>query len=248
MRFIILAFLTALSVPAIASSAPRPAEHGDFSHYTFALTWQPGICTTDEGCLPNQPRSPLIGLHGLWASRPQALIRSGITDRTWWSRGCDYYARSTAAPPIGSRLRQTLESVMPHFEHDLLVHEYDKHVRCFGFDATAFFTTELRMRQAVAESAFGRYLVSEAGNMVTHVAVTTHFASAFSTDKRTSLQLQCGRDSAGRTVLTQFWITIRTAELGEFPKPSSLMNALTDQDTCPAVFRVPAWRPSLMTR
>ncbi len=235
-------FLVVALVPAIAGATLKPAAHGDFGHYTFALTWQPGICGTGGGCLRDQPHAPWIGLHGLWASRPRALIESGVTDREWWSRGCDYYRHDSSAPPISSGLRRALDAVMPHFRDSLLTHEYDKHVACFGFNATTFFSTELAMRRAVVASAFGRYLVSQAGRNVSHAAVSSQFVSAFSTDKRTSVQLRCERNAAGQTVLTQFWITIRTGEVDRFPSASSLMNALTDQDTCPPVFLVPAWR------
>jgi ribonuclease I len=219
-----------------------PAKHGDFAHYTFALTWQPGICSTDGGCRSDQPRAPLIGLHGLWASRPQQLIRRGITDPQWWSKGCDYYVHSAAPPPIDARLRRTLYEVMPHFRQSLLTHEYDKHVQCFGFGASAFFTTELAMRHAVAAGSFGRFLISQTGHVVTRAAVSARFLSAFSTDEARSLQLQCGRNRAGQTVLTQFWITIRTSELAAFPRAVSLMNSPVNEDTCPATFRVPAWQ------
>ncbi|MHB8434084.1 MAG: ribonuclease T2 family protein [Candidatus Tyrphobacter sp.] len=219
-----------------------PARHGDFAHYTFALTWQPGICSTDGGCLRDQPRLPLIGLHGLWASRPRQLIRSGVTDPQWWSRGCDFYVHSTAAPRLDAYLHWALGNVMPHFAHGLLTHEYDKHVQCFGFDPAAFFSTELAMRHAVVEGGFGRFLVSQTGRTVTHAAVAYRFRLAFSTDETRSLQLQCGRNRAGQTVLTQFWITIRTSELAAFPRAVSLMNSPVNEDTCPATFRVPSWQ------
>ena len=240
----VFALLALVLASPIAAAPLKPAVHGDFGHYTFALTWQPGICATDEGCLPNQPKKPLIGLHGLWASRPRKLIEAGVVDREWWSKGCDYYDHSDAAPPLGSALLQQLDAVMPHFEHSLLVHEYDKHVQCFKFDPTTFFSTELAMRHAVVESAFGKYLMAQAGRDVRHDAVIARFRSAFSTSHGTSLQLQCGRTAAGQTVLTQFWITIRTGEIGAFPQAASLMDALTNQDTCPATFRVPAWPSS----
>lgn len=233
-----------LAFALVAASAPgtlKPALHGDFDHYTFALTWQPGICTTDGGCLPDQPRVPLIGLHGLWASRPHGLIEQGITDPQWWSKGCDYYVHSDASPPLGAALRRSLDGVMPHFEHSLLTHEYDKHVQCFGFDPTTFFSTELAMREALVESAFGKYLVARAGHVVTHEAVTAQFDSAFSTRASASLQLQCEQNDTGQVVLTQFWVTIRADAVAAFPRAGSLMDAPTNQDTCPASFLVPAW-------
>lgn len=222
-------------------AALTPASHGDFGHYTFALTWQPGICQTEEGCVPSQPHAPLIGMHGLWASLPTDLSSQGVVNQQWWSRGCDYYHHSSEAPPLSPQLHAQVEAVMPQFEHDLLDHEYDKHVQCFGFDPTAFFTTELSMRSAVASSAFGAYLIAQAGHDVDHGAVIAQFERAFSTPHGTALQLQCGKVPAGIEVLTQFWITIPTAHLAQFPAPAAFMDTPTNQDTCPQRFRIPAW-------
>jgi len=218
-----------------------PAQHGDFDHYTLALTWQPGICSTDTGCRADQPKTPLIGLHGLWASTPRSLAASGVIDPQWWSKGCDYYHHSDDAPPLDPSLQAQLDAVMPHFTHSLLTHEYDKHVQCFGFDAAQFFTTALSMRDAVASSAFGTYLTGEAGQHVRHADVVRHFAAAFATTHPTALQLQCAENGAGDIVLTQFWITIATNEINAFPKPISLIATPTDQDTCPDSFLIPAW-------
>jgi ribonuclease I (enterobacter ribonuclease) len=233
----ILCFVAAL----VLLGALEPAQHGDFEHYTFALTWQPGICRTGEGCLADQPHRPLIGLHGLWASRPAGLIARGVTDPQWWSRGCDFYHRSTQPPPIASSLVRRLDAVMPHFERSLLVHEYDKHVQCFGFDATQFFSTELRMRAAVASSAFGAYLATHVDRRVTHAALTAAFEGAFHTPHGASLQLECGKDTRGREVLTQFWMQLRAGEIGAFPAPRVFMDSPSNEDTCPATFLIPGF-------
>jgi ribonuclease I len=219
----------------------RPSQHADFGHYTFALTWQPGICSTDGGCSRNQPHTPLIGLHGLWASRPQALIARHVPVREWWSRGCDLYSYSDAPPPISPALARSLDAVMPHFRESLLTHEYDKHVRCFGFDPSLFFTTELRMRDAVVASRFGRYLIAMRGRRVARAEVSARFDAAFATRAATSLQLECGRNADGITVLTQLWITIRARALGAFPRSPSFVNAVEKQTNCPATFLVPDW-------
>jgi ribonuclease I len=226
---------------ACAATTPIPRTHVDFDHYTFALTWQPGICSTEEGCQSAQPHAPLIGLHGLWASRPQGLIKARVPVQEWWSKGCGHYRSTNAAPPISATLHRQLESVMPQFSDDLLVHEYDKHVVCFGFDPTAFFSMELAMRSAVSRSTFGTYLVRSAGSRVTHAAVVAEFNTTFHTAATTSLQLQCEEDRAGRDVLTQLWITIKASDLGEFPRGTALMNAKTNQDSCPTVFLIPSW-------
>jgi ribonuclease I (enterobacter ribonuclease) len=236
--------LLGLLAAAAARAAPlQAARYGDFAHYTFALTWQPGFCSTDGGCLRDQPHTVLIGLHGLWASRPQSLIRRGISDPQWWSRGCDYYHHSDSAPRLPPATLTRLHAVMPHLKDSLLTHEYDKHVQCFGFDPQTFFQTELRMRLEVADSAFGRYLtVTARGHEVRHADVIQAFTRAFGTDQSSALQLRCGRNQLGQAVLTQLWITLYKDALSRFPRDDSFMNAPIPQDNCPRRFRVPDWQ------
>ena len=236
--------LLALLAPVIAGAmSPKPARHGDFGHYTFALTWQPGFCSTDEGCLRDEPRESLIGLHGLWASRPRALIARGISAPKWWRHGCDCFHHSDRAPRLSAETLGQLRVLMPHLKHDLLRHEFDKHVQCFSFDAESFFDTELRVRRRVVESPFGHYLMSTArGRDVRRKEVIAAFAHAFDTRQWAALQLRCGHDHRGRVVLTQLWITLHADALARFPGNGSLMNAPIAQSNCPRTFRVPVWR------
>jgi ribonuclease I (enterobacter ribonuclease) len=239
----LLLLMLGLLAAAGARAAPlQAARYADFAHYTFALTWQPGFCSTDGGCLPDQPHTVLIGLHGLWASRPQSLIRRGISDPQWWSGGCDYYHHSDSAPQLPPATLQRLNAVMPHLKDSLLTHEYDKHVQCFGFDPQTFFQTELQMRRGVIASAFGRYLTGTArGREVRHADVIQAFSRDFGTSQLSALQLRCGRNERGQMVLTQLWITLYKNALPRFPRDDSFMNAPIPQDNCPARFRVPDW-------
>jgi ribonuclease I (enterobacter ribonuclease) len=240
----LLVLLLGLLASAGARAAPLvAARNGDFAHYTFALTWQPGFCSTDGGCLPEQPHTVLIGLHGLWASRPQSLIRRGISAPQWWSRGCDYYHHSDSAPRLPPATLLSLNAVMPRLKDSLLTHEYDKHVQCFGFDPQTFFQTELRMRREVTDSAFGRYLTATArGQEISRAEVIRAFTRDFGTNQSAALQLRCGRNAQERVVLTQLWITLYRDALSRFPRDDSFMNAPIAQDNCPARFLVPDWQ------
>ncbi len=228
-----------------AATVLAPARHGDFAHYTFALTWQPGFCATDGGCAASQPTNVLIGLHGLWASRPQSLIKRGVSAPQWWHRGCDYFHHSDGKPPLSPATRQAIMAVMPHLRHSLLKHEYDKHVQCFEFGAERFFKVALHLRKRVADSAFGHYLKESArGHRVKRNRIVSAFLHSFGTHNRRALQLRCGMDKHGRHVLTQLWITFHSGAVKSFPRPASLMNAPIPQDNCPAVVYVPGWPPA----
>ena len=247
----ILVLVLALGASTAMPSLPGAMVHADFEYYTLALTWQPGICDVNEPpptggsaperCAQGQPHEPLIGLHGLWPDRPQLLIRAGVPVASWWKDGCDLLHHSSDPPQLPAALAAEVASVMPHFRANLLTHEYDKHVQCLGFDAASFFSVAIAMRQAVAESSFGRYLIMDAGHVARHEDVRTAFMRSFGTLKGRALQLRCGRNPAGTVVLTQLWIGVRARELATFPKDQSLAVPRVDEDNCPTTFLVPSW-------
>jgi ribonuclease I len=228
-----------------------PAQYPDFDVYTFALTWQPGVCSVDDGpllgpglhdrCSADQAHTPLIGVHGLWPSMPQELIKTNVDVQQWFARGCDLLHHSDAPPALSGDLQAKLATAMPQLSSSLLTHEYDKHVQCFGFDPDQFFTTELLMRQAVAESAFGRYLVAHVGTTIARNDVHAAFEEAFATSDGRALQLECAPDGTGRQILTQFWITLHANAIGSFPAASALTHTPIDQDGCPDAFFIPSW-------
>ncbi len=242
-RLFVLFLLLLLPAQACAlGKAPIiPSRHGDFGHYTFALTWQPGFCRV-EHCLPDQPEGALIGLHGLWPSRPMSLVRRNIPAPAWWRKGCAFYPRDTHPLDLVPGTRRTLDELMPHLPFSLLRHEYEKHAQCFGYDAEAFFRTALHMRQAVVDSAFGRYLERRArGHEVRRAQVVAVFRKTFHARAPRALQLRCGKGRHGRVLLAQLWITVPRKALGRFPQGDALMNAPIPQDNCPARFVVPDW-------
>ncbi|GBQ29556.1 ribonuclease T2 family protein [Gluconacetobacter sacchari] len=235
---------TAVSPPApMAGSVVNPPAHGDFGHYTLALTWQPGFCASGPGCRPDQPKTPLIGLHGLWASRPQPLIAQGVPPQRWWGAGCDIYPGQDDKAPVTvtSETKQGLDQSVAHLSHSLVDHEYHKHVQCFGIPAETFFHTALDLRARVAGSDFGTTLRAWQGRVVSKDAVMRAFRATFHSETERALQLRCEHDHAGHDVLTQLWFTIKREHVGDFPRASAFIRAPEDQDDCPATFLVPAW-------
>lgn len=236
-----------LAAAAFAGSAHaadlKPARHADFPRYTYALTWQPGFCSTGEGCLPEQSHEVRIGLHGLWASEPQSLIDQKVPVHQWWAKGCSFFPHILTVPAMPPEVQSELKEVMPQLKDDLQLHEYVKHVQCFGFPAHQFFETALKMRQAVVDSDFGDYLLEQAGQTRTRQELQDAFVKAFGTDQRRSLQLQCGKDKQGRNVLTQFWFTLQADKLAAYPAAESFVNTPDGEyeDSCGAAFLLPNW-------
>lgn len=234
-----LVFALSALVCAQADSPLSPRQHGDFEHYTLALTWQPGFCA-DGRCAADQNHDLHIGLHGLWASRPQDLVARHIPAPKWWSRGCDFYHHSDAAPQLAGATTRNLERVMPQLDPSLLTHEYDKHVQCFGFDTQRFFATELDLRQRIATSPLGDWLRHHAGQRVARADLLAEFDRAFHTNKTDALQLRCSGPDDAR-YLSQLWFTIPRTQLAAFPRNAGLMNAPIAEHNCPAHLRVPEW-------
>ncbi|GBQ70117.1 ribonuclease I [Ameyamaea chiangmaiensis NBRC 103196] len=235
----------------VAAPTPVATAHGDFRHYTLALTWQPGFCATVPGCVAGQPRAPLIGLHGLWASRPQSLIRDHVPAPTWWAKGCALFDapgtdETPVDPPVTAQTRDALDRVVPRLASSLTAHEYVKHARCFGFAPDTFFRTALSLRSRLADSAFGQWLQRQAGQDVAHDAVLSAFAADPHVRGATplpagALQLRCERDTAGRTILTQLWLTVSPTKLALFPNAEAALSPPEAQDNCPARFVIPNW-------
>ncbi|WP_068170534.1 ribonuclease T2 family protein [Neokomagataea thailandica] len=230
------------TVPKEASLTPH--EHGDFRHDTLALTWQPGFCLPDKpghNCLADQPRTPLIGLHGLWASEPSSLEAQGIPVQKWWMQGCGLLGEADGALTLRPETAADLAAVMPHFEHPLVVHEYTKHVQCFGYPADDFFVTAMSLRTRFEASAVGRYVTSLAGSKVQRDDVLAQIQRLSGVTAERGLQFQCSKRADGTAVLSQIWMTLNPQKLDAFPQSGSFMSSPFDQNSCPASFIVPSW-------
>lgn len=235
--------------------APSPAttttlslaapQHGDFGHYTLALTWQPGFCTGPEGssCQADQPKTPLIGLHGLWASRPSDLIKAQVPVTTWWRKGCSLYEGDAASPPptFSKALSHRLSEVVAHTHSDLVAHEYSKHVHCFGMDGEQFFSVASQLRDRFEQLPSARHLTAESGMVIEKADLTRQIEADTGPLPERGVQFQCNKTPQGQSVLAQVWFTLKPDSLSSFPKTDAFMSSPQVQDNCPARFLVPQW-------
>ncbi|GAN61668.1 hypothetical protein ACI01nite_24620 [Acetobacter cibinongensis] len=221
-------------------------QHGDFGHYTLALTWQPGFCSGPKGnsCNADQPREPLVGLHGLWASRPSDLIKTNVPVTTWWQKGCALYTPGATlpAPHLSAPLTQRLAELVAHTHSNLVDHEYKKHVQCFGMDGEQFFTAAATLRDRFASLPAARYLESSAGQVITKTDLSQRIQADTGALPDRGVQFQCNKDAQNRTILSQIWFTLKPDHLSSFSRAEAFLSSPQLQDNCPARFLVPEWQ------
>ncbi len=218
-----------------------------FAHYTFAMLWQPGVCATwtrvgaaCDDLTPASRASQQWSLHGLWASRPQQLIASGMEPKTWWQHGCFWFRNQSMAPhdscslpslELSPAVSRELTANMPMRKVCLDRHEYYKHEACIGEKPDPFFQTALRLLRDVNASSFTAYVRDHHGQWVKRNDLLRAYGTAFHLPNAKSLELRCeskdnhsGHELQGEgTILTEAWITIRASALQEFPRPGAFM-------------------------
>ena len=126
--FVLLALMT------IGHAVAGPKAAGKFDYYVLALSWSPSWCALQgdgQGASQCDGRRNLgFTLHGLW---PQH------------ERGWPSFCLTTERPPDGQMAR-AMADIMG--SDRLAWHQWDKHGRCSGLSAEAYF--------AVSREAYGR--------------------------------------------------------------------------------------------
>ncbi len=227
---------------SLSAWALQPARLGDFTEYTFAMSWHPGFCARQSGA-PECARQAGLTLHGLWASLPARLEADGMDTPQWWREGCDHLIGKVpeknfcalAPLSLSPEVRGRLEQVMPGTQSCLERHEYAKHAACFGFDPNAFFRRSIELFDSVSQSSFGA-LLSSAGRMeIDREALIGAYADAFGTRDTRSLKLICDVHD-GQAWLSSVEIGITREGLDAFPAAASLTPLLPGN--CPKRIRL----------
>ncbi len=118
---------------------------GRFDYYVLSLDWSPSWCAlggTSRGaaeCAAGQKRG--FVLHGLW---PQ--FEHG------WPSYCD-----TTAPPPSPGIRETMAQIMG--SPAAVAHQWDKHGRCAGLSAKAYFNTAQKAFERIRRPAILRQIL-----------------------------------------------------------------------------------------
>lgn len=235
--FVLVALLGPLA--SFSVWALQPGQLGDFSEYTFAMSWHPGYCTGQRGAPECDSPGAGLTLHGLWASLPDRLKAEGMDTPQWWREGCDHVTGKVpeknfcalAPVPLSSDVRGRLEQVMPGTQRCLERHEYVKHAACFGFDEDAFFRKNIEFFDIVGQSSFGALLAAPERREIQRNELIRAYGDAFGTRDTRSLKLVCDVHD-GRAWLSSVEIGITREGLDAFPAAASLTPLL--RGNCPA--------------
>lgn len=224
--------------PAWASSFPGSGalESEDFDHYTLALTWHPGFCTTHSSP-PRECREPSLReasqqgfvLHGLWPSLPERFAARGVDRSRWWRDGCfldepradGSFCRAHPPFDFPGELDDALDAAMPGRASCLDRYQYAKHAACFELPEEEYFAVSLALMEAVNDSAFGAFVALNQGGEVERNELIAAFEAAFGEGTGRALRLECkGR---GNRTLTEVRIGIDAERLDDFPDAGSLV-------------------------
>ncbi|TFH87802.1 ribonuclease I [Billgrantia azerbaijanica] len=228
--------LAPLAAAQPAASALTRLERDDFDHYTLALTWHAGFCTT-QSRPPRECREPALHegasrgfvLHGLWPSLPERFAAQGVDRRRWWREGCFLETPRAdggfcrAHPPFGlpAPLADALDDAMPGRASCLDRYQYAKHAACFALAPADYFAASLELQDAVNDSAFGAFVALNQGGTVARNDLIGAFEAAFGQGTGRALRLHCG--GRGNRVLTEVRIAIAADRLDDFPAAESLV-------------------------
>lgn len=267
-----LAMALALSGPAMARSGAEPAapsapsalaalaalsgrsDGSGFAHYTLALTWHPGFCSTRRQP-PRECRDASLSrgaadgfvLHGLWPSLPARFAKQGVVRQEWWRQGCFIESPRAsgsfcrAHPPfhLPTSLDQSLDRAMPGRASCLDRYQYAKHAACLALPVDDYFAAAVALRDTVNASAFGDFVNQHRGGEVARNALITVFEAVFGEDTGRALRLECG--GRGNRVLTEIRIGIDAERLAAFPDAPSLV--ALGRGRCASRVRVMAGTP-----
>ncbi|NIC06954.1 ribonuclease T2 family protein [Billgrantia bachuensis] len=228
--------LLLLASAAPADTAMEPLHAENFEHYTLALTWHPGFCSTRsrpprECREPSQQAQTARGfvLHGLWPSLPRRFAEQGIDRRRWWQEGCFLeepradggFCRAHPPFDLDEALADSLDEAMPGRASCLDRYQYAKHAACLGLPEEDYFATSVTLVEIVNESAFGAFVALNQGGEVNRNDLIAAFEAAFGEGSGRALRLEChGR---GNRILTEVRIGIAADRLADFPARDSLV-------------------------
>ena len=132
------AFVFLFAVVAFAQTDKRQNAPGEFDFYVLSLSWSPSYCeasaernggrTSDQQC----------------AGRPYAFVVHGLWPQ--YDRGFPSYCK-VPAPRLNRGIVGGMLDLMP--SPRLVYHEWDRHGKCSGLPAGAYFETVRKARSVV---------------------------------------------------------------------------------------------------
>ena len=210
-------------------------QYADFDRYVLALSWQTGFCQSMHERNRNEPaecktqqeqndKRTFLTVHGLWPGLPKSVAARGVDEKRWMRYGCSTRpvpnmaeARGSQkcqapAPALSTDIASKLAGVMPGAggQSCLERYEFAKHGACFGFNPNAYFGTMVRLNNEFKQSAFGEFLATNYGKVVTRKAFNKALEKSWGNDAVKAVKLTCNGNPA---YLTEMQISLDAAKI-----------------------------------
>lgn len=236
-------------------------QYADFDRYVLALSWQTGFCQSMHERNRNEPaecktqqeqndKRTFLTVHGLWPGLPKSVAARGVDEKRWMRYGCSTRpvpnmaeARGSQkcqapAPALSTDIASKLVGVMPGAggQSCLERYEFAKHGACFGFNPNAYFGTMVRLNNEFKQSAFGDFLATNYGKVVTRKAFNKALEKSWGNDAVKAVKLTCNGNPA---YLTEMQISLAAAKINS-PLNESSFATQRNPGNCAKQFRLDA--------
>jgi ribonuclease T2 len=194
--------------------------------YVLALSWEPAFC---EG-LPDKAEcvsmtaeradTKQFSLHGLWP-QPRRNVFCGVGQKDVAADDQHRWA-DLPEPEISPATMAALSAVMPGTQSMLERHEWIKHGTCYPEKSPdRYFSDEVRLTQAVNQSAVGDFARANAGKDIQSADLLAAFDKAFFAGAGSRVRVACKPDG-GRQLITEITIGLK----GDIPSGASLADLM----------------------
>ncbi len=183
---------------------PKPNPKGPSDGVPFfilALSWEPAFCETMHSKPECQTMKPTdvaaqrFSLHGLWP-QPRRNVFCGV-DPAVAALDDQHRWEDLPEPQMTAETMAALSKVMPGTQSLLQRHEWIKHGTCYpGGSADTFFKDQVRLANAVNQSAVGDFMAANVGKTIQTTDLQAKFDAAFGAGAGARVRVAC--DKQGR--------------------------------------------------
>jgi ribonuclease T2 len=193
------------------ASVARPLPSGPKPRYTLAVSWQPAFCEARSRTPECRSQTPgrydasHFSLHGLWPE-PIGYVFCDVPARQ--VRDSDDGDWENLPPvTLSTRLRTSLDQVMPGTRSQLERHEWTKHGTCYGASQEQYFADSVALMSALNNSAVADLFAANIGRQLSQRQIRAAFDTAFGAGTGQRVSVDCKRDG-DRFLISELTISL----------------------------------------